>query len=467
MSVSPQKHPASQAPAGHLLPAGQTRAAAEKLVLLTLDESLHEALAHVVPHDCLTVVADESALSQHLFSDHAGVAFIDAGALHPHAGAAVQLAQRLHNQLPDVVLVVAGDSAAQNELAGLVAEGTVYRFVHKPVSAQRVKLFVEAAWRKRDGTNASGLYATLSMPPPAPAPIAPEKRSVPWPMITAATVAIGAGVAWFVVRNHAHSSAGAGSQTSAPLGPQHALPVVVAPVATPAATNSSAAMALAAAAATKATDLDRLATAAEQALLAGNLSEAARLTAAARAVDPDHVRVKFLTAQIAREQALNNARRRPETPFADQPLLRRAAPPAGSSASAGSAPLAAGGTATSQAATVSSSPATVSAPGSSSPAGATREANAVVAMTLQRVHSVSPQFPEFARERDLSGYVDLEFTVLSDGSVTNVTVVKSQPAHVFDQSAMDAVRQWRYLPLVRNGVPTEQHARVRLNFAYQ
>ncbi len=167
MSVSPQKHPDSQASAGRVPPAGKTRAA-EKLVLLTLDESLREALANVVPHDCLTVVVDESALSQHLFSDHAGVAFIDAGALHPHVGAAIHLAQRLHTQLPDVVLVVAGDRAAQNELAGLVAEGTVYRFVHKPVSAQRVKLFVEAAWRKRDGTNASGLYPQLSLPPPAP-----------------------------------------------------------------------------------------------------------------------------------------------------------------------------------------------------------------------------------------------------------------------------------------------------------
>jgi TonB family protein len=459
VSVSPQKHPDSQAPAGQLTPAGQPRAA-EKLILLTLDESLHEALANVVAHDCLTVVADESALSQHLLSDHAGVAFIDAGALHSHPGAAVQLAQRLHHQLPEVVLVVAGDSAAQNELAGLVAEGTVYRFVHKPVSAQRVKLFVEAAWRKRDGTNASGLYPTLSMPPPAP--IVPEKRGVPWPMITAATVAIGAGVAWFVVRNHAHTGAAAGSQTSAPLAPQRALPVAVAPL-TPAASSAAAAAAAAAGTADKAAELDRLATAAEQALLAGNLTDAARLTAAARAVDPDHVRVKFLTAQIAREQA----RRRPETPLAAQPLLRRAAPPATPSASAGSAPLAAGSAATTLAATVSSSPATVSAPGSSSPAGAARDANAVIAMTLQRVYSVNPQFPDFARQRDLSGYVDLEFTVLSDGSVTNVTVVKSQPARVFDKSATDAVRQWRYRPLVRNGVPTEQHARVRLNFAYQ
>ncbi|MEJ0004971.1 MAG: hypothetical protein WDM77_00880 [Steroidobacteraceae bacterium] len=43
----------------------------------------------------------------------------------------MQLLLGLHRQLPDVVLVVAGDSATQNELAALVTDGTIYRFVHK------------------------------------------------------------------------------------------------------------------------------------------------------------------------------------------------------------------------------------------------------------------------------------------------------------------------------------------------
>ena len=96
-----------------------------------------------------------------------------------------QLTQRLHNQLPDVVLVVAGDGAAQNELASLVADGTVYRFVHKPVSAQRVKLFVEAAWRKREGSSASGVFPALSMSPLPPPPPAAPARGLPWPAVVA------------------------------------------------------------------------------------------------------------------------------------------------------------------------------------------------------------------------------------------------------------------------------------------
>ncbi len=82
MSVSPQKHPASEAPAGPVPPAGGAHIA-ESLVLLSRDESLIEALAQVVPGDGLIVLADEAALTQQLMRDRAGVAFIDAAAVHP------------------------------------------------------------------------------------------------------------------------------------------------------------------------------------------------------------------------------------------------------------------------------------------------------------------------------------------------------------------------------------------------
>ena len=156
MSVSPQKQAASEALAGPEPFAGGIRIA-EKLVLLTHDESLIEALASVVPPDSLLVVADEAALANHLLSGHAGVVFIDASAApHSHPGATAQLAQRLHLELPDVVLIVTGAGPAQSELAALISDGTIYRFVHKPVSAQRVKLFVDAAWRRHSEGQSGG-----------------------------------------------------------------------------------------------------------------------------------------------------------------------------------------------------------------------------------------------------------------------------------------------------------------------
>ena len=100
-----QKNPALEALAGPVPPAGGTRVA-EHLVLLAHDESLIEALVSVVPGESLTVVSDDAALANQLIGGHVGVVLIDAGAAHS-SGATAQLTQRLHNQLPDVVLVVA------------------------------------------------------------------------------------------------------------------------------------------------------------------------------------------------------------------------------------------------------------------------------------------------------------------------------------------------------------------------
>jgi TonB family protein len=471
----PQKHSSTEAPAGPAPPAGGVRLA-ENLVLLTRDESLIEALASVVPPESLIVVADEAALGNQLLHGHAGVAFIDTGVAQFQPGAAAQLAQRLHNQLPDVVLVVTGDGAAQSELAALVADGTIYRFVHKPVSAQRVKLFVDAAWRKRDGiSGASGIFPALNIsqsPPSAPTP-AKLPRPPTW-AIAAGVAAIGAAVAWFAL--HSNSPKLAPPPPAAAPSAVHRTaptPVAAAPVVAPASAPAGTAA-----------DLDRLATAAEQALLAGNLAEATRLTDAARAVDPDHVRVKFLTTQIAREQARANARRRleeiadaepqkphtaatvPATPSVPTPASAAAAAPAPATAAAGSAPTAVSAT-TAPGVDIAGSQAATSAPSSTPPVSEAKDHNSVAAVTLQKIYSVDPVFPDIARERDLTGYVDLEFTVRWDGIVEDVTVLKSQPSGIFDQAAVAAVKQWRYRPIQRNGVPVNEHARLRLNFAYK
>jgi TonB family protein len=488
VSVAPQNHPVSEAPASSVPQAAGVRA--EKLVLLANDESLIEALASVVPSDSLTVVADEAALAGQLVGGQAGVAFIDCGSADSQPGRTAQLTRRLHQQLPDVVLVVAGDGAAQSEVAALVADGTIYRFVHKPVSAQRLKLFVDAAVRKRTGLS-SGVYSSLPISQ-QPAFAAPT-RAVPWRVllaVAAAAVLVMGAVGWLLLRSHSVTSANS---------PRQGAPRTAPPVAAPSGATRDFNMpapvtASSVSASTKAADLDRLATAAEQALLAGNLVEATRLTEAARDVDPDHVRVKFLTAQIASEQTRASAQRRAAaasspnhatasaasapTPATVLPTSVPAARPASSapaSAAAAAAdsdtlpllPIVAASATTAVGVSVASSPTPASPPSSTPPASEARDRNSVAAIVLQRLYSPDPEFPERARELDLTGFVDLEFTVLSDGSVTKVTVLKAQPVGVFENAAVAAVSHWRYRPIDRDGAPVSQHARLRLNFAYK
>jgi protein TonB len=486
VSVAPQNHPVSEAPASSVPQAAGVRA--EKLVLLANDESLIEALVSVVPPDSLTVVADEAALAGQLVGGQAGVAFIDCLSADSQPGRTAQLTRRLHQQLPDVVLIVAGDGAAQSEVAALVADGTIYRFVHKPVSAQRLKLFVDAAVRKRAGLS-TGVYTSLPIAPQAA--VAAPARVLPGPMIlsavaVAAVIVIGA-LGWLLLRSHSVTSANSARPATAPRSVQ----MVAAPSGTARNFNTpSPVPASAVSTSAKAAELDRLATAAEQALLAGNLAEATRLTAAARDVDPDHVRVKFLIAQIASEQARATQRRAAAglSPDHVSASAIAAPPPAAglptpSARPSPSAPPAAAAPAASDSDTlallpvVAASATTISvsaasapaatAPSSTPPASEARDRNSVAAIVLQRVYSPDPEFPEVAREHDLTGFVDLEFTVLSDGSVSNVTVLKAQPVGVFEKSAVAAVSRWRYLPIARGGAPASQHARLRLNFAYK
>src|SRR6516165_3050791 len=124
----------------------------ESLIVLTRDDSLMQTLQAVAPEHALSMVADESELSARLLDGPIGVAILDAAAL---TSAIATLAERLRAQFPDLVLVVAGGSEDQAAVAPLVTNGTVYRFLHKPLSAQRVKLFVDAAWRRHDVEHAA------------------------------------------------------------------------------------------------------------------------------------------------------------------------------------------------------------------------------------------------------------------------------------------------------------------------
>lgn len=95
------------------------------------------------------------------------------------------------------------------------------------------------------------------------------------------------------------------------------------------------------------------------------------------------------------------------------------------------------------------------------------QTNIVSAASLKRVRMVSPTYPDAARKRGIEGWVELAFTVQTNGTVDQVEVRNASPAEVFDDAAMRAVRQWRFEPIVRNGEKVEQRAMVRLKFSQQ
>ena len=69
------------------------------------------------------------------------------------------------------------------------------------------------------------------------------------------------------------------------------------------------------------------------------------------------------------------------------------------------------------------------------------------------VHRVEPMYPILAKQTGRSGRVELRAVIATDGTIQSLQVVSGDP--LFYQSAMDAVRQWRYRPTVLNGEPVE------------
>ena len=78
------------------------------------------------------------------------------------------------------------------------------------------------------------------------------------------------------------------------------------------------------------------------------------------------------------------------------------------------------------------------------------------------VHQVRPNYPPLARQARVQGSVVLQAVISKDGSIQNLRVVNGHPMLV--QSALDAVKQWRYKPYFLNGEPVEVETSITVNF---
>jgi protein TonB len=69
------------------------------------------------------------------------------------------------------------------------------------------------------------------------------------------------------------------------------------------------------------------------------------------------------------------------------------------------------------------------------------------------IHRVEPVYPILPKQMGRGGRVELRAIVATDGTIQSLQVVSGDP--LFIQSALDAVRQWRYRPTFLNGKPVE------------
>jgi hypothetical protein len=116
-----------------------------ELIVLTGDATLLGTLRQAVgPARRVWHVPSPAQVSDLLIAGGVGILVIDVEALlEPPA----TFITEIKRQFPDLVIVVAGPQALLLGLSGLIGSRTVFRFLHKPVSPSRARLFAEAAVR--------------------------------------------------------------------------------------------------------------------------------------------------------------------------------------------------------------------------------------------------------------------------------------------------------------------------------
>jgi len=66
-----------------------------------------------------------------------------------------------------------------------------------------------------------------------------------------------------------------------------------------------------------------------------------------------------------------------------------------------------------------------------------------------------PEYPKSCREAKKEGIVIVRYVIGKDGRVSDVSIIHHAARKEFDESTLEAVRKWRFRPLLIDGEPME------------
>jgi TonB family protein len=95
---------------------------------------------------------------------------------------------------------------------------------------------------------------------------------------------------------------------------------------------------------------------------------------------------------------------------------------------------------------------------------ALESAKPLPASALKIATYVAPEYPDRANERRIEGWVDVEFTILTDGTTRDVAVANASHELYFRREALAAVGQWKFEPRIFMNRPIEQRSYTRIRF---
>jgi TonB family protein len=93
-----------------------------------------------------------------------------------------------------------------------------------------------------------------------------------------------------------------------------------------------------------------------------------------------------------------------------------------------------------------------------------QDAATIARRDVASVALAPPTYPKTALEQGISGKVVLIVDVAADGSVAAAKVERADPAGVFDASALETVKKWRFTPATKDGKPVASRIRVPIEW---
>lgn len=80
------------------------------------------------------------------------------------------------------------------------------------------------------------------------------------------------------------------------------------------------------------------------------------------------------------------------------------------------------------------------------------------------LNNPAPEYPEIAKRRGIQGKVLVDVLVKSDGTPALVKISRSSGSNNLDNAAIEAVRQWKFIPARRGGLSVQASVIVPVEF---
>ena len=152
-----------------------------------------------------------------LLTGRCGVLLVDMAAV---SGTPTTLISQIAEQFPDLVIVVAGRREDEALLAQLISSSCVYRFMHKPLTAKRAGMFLQAAVRRHaELRGASSRAPLIPLDAVLPGRFDPRK----W-LFVGAGVLIFVAILWFAGGGARHDAATVAEEPADPAPASAAAP---------------------------------------------------------------------------------------------------------------------------------------------------------------------------------------------------------------------------------------------------